>query len=155
MKTDKEFRYFLIESEGFKLRWYPDSTGYPTIGIGHKLTPSEMSSGKIIIDGKPVRYANGLTEDQVNALMEQDLKKFVDCVNGSVQVSLTQNQFNALVSLAYNIGTGAFTRSTLLKLLNAGHYDLIPEQFRRWKYSGGEPVLVGRREAEIKLWNKP
>jgi len=155
MKTDKEFRYFLIDSEGFKLRWYPDSTGYPTIGIGHKLTPSEMSPGKIIINGQKVRYADGLSEAQANALMEQDVKKVVDCVNGSVQVALTQNQFNALVSLAYNIGTGAFAGSTLVKLLNAGHYDLVPEQFRRWKFSGGKPILVGRREAEIKLWNKP
>lgn len=145
----------LKQWEGCELKVYNDSAGLPTIGVGHLLTKSELSSGKINIDGVAVVYANGLTNDQVLALLAQDVKPAEQSVNNGVKVSLNQNQFDALVSFTFNVGGGAFSSSTLLKVLNQGQYDQVPDQLRRWTKSGGRTVqgLVNRRENEIKLWN--
>ena len=145
----------LKEWEGFKQTVYKDSAGLPTIGTGHLLTKSELSSGKITINGVPVSYENGLTEQQVTDLLAQDVQPAAAAVNNNVKVPLDQNQFDALVSFTFNVGVGAFTGSTLLKLLNQGQYDQVPDQLLRWTRAGGQVVqgLVNRRNNEIKLWN--
>jgi lysozyme len=145
----------LEQWEGFELEVYNDSAGLPTIGVGHLLTKSELSSGKISIKGVAVAYGNGLTNQQVTDLLSQDVKPAEQSVNNGVKVSLNQNQFDALVSFTFNVGGGAFSSSTLLKVLNQGQYDQVPDQLRRWTKSGGRTVqgLVNRRENEIKLWN--
>jgi lysozyme len=145
----------LEQWEGFKLTVYKDSAGLPTIGVGHLLTKSELSSGKITINGVPVSYANGLTEQQVTDLLGQDVRPAASAVNSNVKVDLNQNQFDALVSFTFNVGVGAFTGSTLLKVLNQGQYDQVPTQLLRWTRAGGQVVqgLVNRRNNEIKLWN--
>lgn len=83
-----------------------------------------------------------------------DLMRFSQLVNRVVNVPLTQNQFDALVSLAYNIGPHAFEASTLLKKLNVGDYYAAAEQFLRWDKSKGQILkgLVKRRAAEKKLF---
>jgi lysozyme len=141
--------------EGFEPRIYRDAAGKLTIGVGHLLTPSELSSGKIWIQGEPVRYAAGLSESQVLDLLGQDLKRFEDTVNDAVQAELSQNQFDALVSFCFNVGDSAFRNSTLLRLLNQGDYEAVPAQMRRWVHCNGEVVqgLVKRRKHEIALWN--
>src|SRR5689334_1242726 len=108
----------LEQWEGFKLTLYNDSAGLPTIGVGHLLTKSELTSGKIIIKGVPVKYANGLTTQQVTDLLGQDVQPAAAAVNGGVKVALNQNQFDALCSFTFNVGVGAFNGSTLLKVLN-------------------------------------
>jgi lysozyme len=145
----------LEQWEGFKLQVYKDSAGLPTIGVGHLLTKSELSSGKITLNGVPVKYGNGLTEQQVTALLEQDVQPAAAAVSNGVKVPLTQNQFDALVSFTFNVGVAAFTSSTLLKLLNQGQYDQVPAQLLRWTRAGGQVIqgLVNRRNNEIKLWN--
>jgi len=145
----------LQQWEGFKTTVYKDSAGLPTIGVGHLLTKSELSSGKITINGVPVSYENGLTEQQVTDLLAQDVQPAAAAVNNNVKVPLDQNQFDALVSFTFNVGVGAFTGSTLLKLLNQGQYDQVPDQLLRWTRAGGQVVqgLVNRRNNEIKLWN--
>jgi lysozyme len=145
----------LTQWEGFKLTVYKDSAGLPTIGVGHLLTKSELSSGKITINGVPVDYTDGLTEQQVTDLLGQDVEPASAAVNSGVKVPLDQNQFDALVSFTFNVGVGAFTGSTLLKLLNQKQYDQVPTQLLRWTRAGGKVVqgLVNRRNNEIKLWN--
>lgn len=145
----------LEQWEGFKLTVYKDSAGLPTIGVGHLLTKSELSSGKITINGVPVKYGNGLTEQQVTDLLGQDVGPASAAVNGGVKVPLNQNQFDALVSFTFNVGVGAFNSSTLLKVLNQKQYDQVPTQLLRWTRAGGQVVqgLVNRRNNEIKLWN--
>src|SRR6185436_11783170 len=101
--------------EGFELKLYKDSAGLPTIGVGHLLTKSELTSGKIVINGIPVRYSGDLTNQQVLDLLSQDLKPSEQAVNKGVKVALNQNQFDALVSFAFNVGNPAFAASTLLK----------------------------------------
>src|ERR1051325_11027211 len=105
----------LEQWEGFKTTIYKDSAGLPTIGVGHLLTKSELSSGKITINGVPVEYTDGLTEQQVTDLLAQDLKPASSAVNSGVKVPLNQDQFDALVSFTFNVGVGAFNGSTLLK----------------------------------------
>jgi lysozyme len=86
--------------------------------------------------------------------MQHDLKIFERAVNGAVKVPLTQNQFDALVSLSYNIGVGAFKKSTLLKKLNSGDYKGAANQFDVWVNAGGKRLagLVRRRAIEKKLF---
>ena len=141
--------------EGFELKLYKDSAGLPTIGVGHLLTKSELTSGKIVINGIPVRYSGDLTNQQVLDLLSQDLKPSEQAVNNCVKVALNQNQFDALVSFAFNVGNPAFAASTLLKMLNQKQYADVPAQLLRWVRSGGQIVqgLLNRRKNEISLWN--
>lgn len=155
MKISDNGKKLLAEWEGFKPMLYRDVAGLPTIGVGHLLTRDELASGKIGIQGKPIRYANGLTEEQVLDLLGQDVEKSEAALNECVTVELTQNQFDALVSFVFNVGANAFKNSTLLKLLNQAKYEEVPNQLQRWVRSGGQVVqgLINRRENEIKLWN--
>jgi lysozyme len=155
MQMSQNGRKLLEQWEGVRLNAYKDSAGLLTIGVGHLLTKSELSSGKIDIDGESVKYGNGLTSDQADALLAQDLKPAENIVNNSVKVELNQNQFDALVSFTFNVGGGAFKGGTLLKKLNAGLYGEVPSQLMRWDKAGGKvvPGLEKRRENEVNLWN--
>ena len=144
----------LIQEEGCEFNVYNDGYGFKTIGIGHKLTKGELMSGKIKLGSTFIRYKDGLTQEQCISLMHQDLYPASDAVFHLVKVPLTDCQFDALVMFTYNVGVTAFGESTLLKLLNQGRYDLVPEQLRRWVYSNGKKSkgLKNRREREIAIW---
>ncbi len=130
--------------EGLRLSAYDDGVGVWTIGYG-----------TTVINGVKVKKGDTCTVEQAKSYMASDLKKFEAAVN-KVTVVLNQNQFDALVSLAYNIGTGAFASSTLLKKLNAGDYKGAAAQFDVWIKAGGKRMqgLVNRRAAERKLFEK-
>ncbi len=157
MNFSENGKKLLADWEGKKSKQYPDVAGKPTIGVGHLLTQSELSSGKLRINGQDLRYKDGLTDDQIIKLLGADIGKFEKAVNANVKVSLNQNQFDALVIFAFNIGVEAFKSSTLLKLLNQKKYEDVPNQLKRWIHSGGAEVdgLKNRREKEIKLWLAP
>ena len=157
MQVGQQGKNLFKEWEGLVTHVYLDSSGAPTIGIGHLLTRSERTSGKIVIQGQALDYRNGLTEQQCWDLLDQDLDGVEKTVNEAVTVPLNQNQFDALVSFAFNVGNGAFCGSTLLKLLNQGQYDQVPAQLERWNKDNGHVVqgLVNRRAKEIALWNTP
>lgn len=156
MRVGQAGKQLFKEWEGLRTHVYLDSGGEPTIGIGHLLTRDERASGRIWINGQPVRYANGLTEKQCWDLLDQDLDIAESAVNDRVIVPLTQNQFDALVSFAFNVGAEAFRKSTLVRVLNQGQYDQVPTQLRRWVRDNGSvvPGLVNRREKEVSLWNE-
>lgn len=153
-RMSPEGRRLLIELESSRADVYADVAGFLTTGVGHMLTKDELSSGKILIDGESIRYGN-LADDQIDALLQQDLRVFESAVNATVIPEIRQSRFDALVSLAFNIGSGAFARSTLLKRINARRFDEVPRQFRRWVFAGGrtQDGLVTRREKEIAAWN--
>ncbi|MEG0341988.1 MAG: lysozyme [Acinetobacter sp.] len=132
--------------EGKRLVAYDDGVGVWTIGFGTTIYPN----------GIKVKKGDVCTEAQAKAYMAHDLKKFELTVNNAVTVPLNQNQFDALVSLAYNIGTNAFKNSTLVKKLNAGDYRGAATQFDAWINAGGKRMqgLVNRRAKEKALFLK-
>lgn len=134
----------------------PDSVGVQFIGYGHSLTSEELKTGKILIDGEPVDYRRGITEQQARKLLEQEMKPFRQSVDDLVTVKLTKNQLDALSSFVYNVGVDTLKESTLLKVLNQGKYDQVPAELSRWTKAGGQefPELRKRREKEIELWNQ-
>lgn len=141
MKLSEKGIEFLIKEEGEVLIAYLCPAGVLTIGIGHT--------------GKDVKPGMKISKEQSRELLKSDLIRFENSVNRSVKVNLAQNQFDALVSFAFNVGTGAFETSTLLKKINvSASIGEIEEQFRRWNRGGGKilPVLKARREREIKLY---
>src|SRR5512147_1317854 len=112
MQVGERGKQLFKEWEGLVTHEYLDSGGAPTIGIGHLLTRSERTSGKVVIGGQALDYRNGLTEQQCWDLLDQDLSGSQGTVNDAVKVSLNQNQFDALVSFVFNVGDGAFRGST-------------------------------------------
>ena len=121
------------------MKAYQDVAGVWTIGYG--------STGG-------VREGDTINEVQAETLLSEDLRTAEREVNRH-KLNINQNQFDALVSFAFNIGTGAFRNSTLLKRIkiDVNHPD-IPNQFNRWIYGGGKvlPGLVRRRNEEAKLY---
>lgn len=132
--------------EGLRLKAYDDGVGVWTIGFGTTKYPN----------GIRVKKGDTCTLDQAKAYMQNDLKSFEQTVNNTVKVPLNQNQFDALVSLAYNIGTNAFSKSTLVKKLNSNDIRGAADQFDLWVNAGGERMqgLVNRRAKEKALFLK-
>lgn len=122
----------LVLREGRRLRAYLDTKGIPTIGVGHT--------------GPEVHLNLVWTNQQVMEAFKRDVRWAEDAVN-SCTYPLKQNQFDALVSFVFNVGAGAFNRSTLKKLVNLGNLKAAADQFDRWKIP---PEIVGRRMQEKK-----
>lgn len=145
--VSKRGQDMLHKFEGYRAIAYPDpgTGGDPwTIGYGSTRYP----------DGSPVEPGDTVTLAYAAEIFAHDLDKFTRSVLQAVEVPLTQNQLDALVSLTYNIGKNAFRRSTLLKTLNRGDYQGAADQFLVWRMAGGRVMdgLVNRRKAERKLF---
>lgn len=97
------------------------------------------------------------TADEAEAALLREIAKFEDAVNRSVTVEINQNEFDAMVSLAYNIGAAAFARSTVLRRLNKGDRAGAAKAFHLWNKGGGRVLsgLVSRRMREASLFLKP
>ena len=122
--------------EGFSpVAYMPTSADVLTIGFGH-------TSG--VKEGDRVTVAEGLS------LLQRDLSVYEEAVNRCVTVEMTQGQFDAFTSLAYNIGTGAFCRSTVVKRMNNGDDTGACDAITMWVKQGGKTLrgLVRRREEE-------
>jgi len=131
----------LIKSfEGLELKAYQDVVGVWTVGFGS--TGPHVKPGMVI------------TAKQAEDLLREDVARFEACVSKQVTVPINQNQFDALVSFAFNLGCGNLASSTLLKKLNAKDYAGASLEFPKWNRAGGS-VLAGltrRREAEKALF---
>jgi lysozyme len=127
--------------EGFRSRQYTDVAGFPTIGYGHRVVPSESFPG-------------GVSQLQAASLLAADVSAAERAVGSLVKVALTQGQFDALVDFCFNLGAGRLAKSTLLHCLNGGRCDAAAEQLLLWDLAGGEANLglKARREAELRLW---
>jgi len=147
MRTSASGRQAIARHEGNKLKAYPDPAtgGEPwTIGVGHTSSagPPKVTKGMTI------------TAAESDAILTRDLATFEASVSRAVKVPVTQNQFDALVSLAFNIGGKAFAKSTLVKKLNAGDVTGAANAFLSWNKAAGKVMkgLTTRREAERKLF---
>lgn len=136
----------ITQFEGLKLKPYLDSIKVPTIGYG----------STYYADGKRVTMADkAITQPEAFELFKSVADKFAKRVNLLIKKPVTQNQFNSLVSLAYNIGMGNFQSSTLLKKVNANPNDpSIALEFAKWNKAGGKviPGLTTRRKKESDLY---
>lgn len=133
---------FIAGFEGFRSAPYQDSVGVWTIGYGHTHGVGPGS--------KHITKAEGLK------LLQADAKVASTAIRDLVHVRLNQHQFDALVSFTFNLGTGAFASSTLLKKLNRGDYKGAANEFGRWTHAGGQVLqgLVTRRRAEAHLFRR-
>ena len=140
MKTSEVGIELIKEFEGCKQVAYQDSVGVWTIGYGHT---KDVYEGQLSIKKTCERF------------LAEDLQEFEDYVEAIVEVSLSQNQFDALVAWTFNLGPGNLLKSTMLRKLNEGDYDAVPDEMRRWNKAGGEVLngLIRRRDAEAKLFN--
>lgn len=124
------------QHEGLRLNAYRCPADVPTIGYGST--------------GKHVSMGMSITESEAEALLRKDVARFEECVNAYPTVPLSQGQFDALVSFAFNLGCGALKTSTLLKKLNRGDYQGAADQLPRWNKAGGKALagLTRRRNEE-------
>ena len=126
--------------EGCKLDAYQDAVSVWTCGWGST--------------GPDIHHGTKFTQEQADKRLLSHLELVEGCISRNVTVPLTQNQYDALACWIYNLGCGNFMNSTLLKKLNAGDYDAVSAQIKRWNRAGTNvlPGLVKRREAEAMLF---
>ena len=136
--------------------------GYWTVGWGHVVLDPKGEQLRGPKNKQRARevYPHGICLNEAAILLSDDVRRFAAGVYRAVKVPLTDNQFCALVSFSFNVGFGAFSESTLLKLINKGELEKVPAQFLRWnkitvdgvkKESAG---LSRRRKAEVSLWER-
>lgn len=121
--------------EGFSPTVYLCSAGVPTIGYGHALLKGEA-------------FPNGISEEEAETLLAKDIGKAERAVLRLTKSPLSDGEYDALVSFVYNLGAGAYQRSTLRMKVNRG--EDASDEFRKWVRAGGRVIkgLVRRREAE-------
>jgi len=134
-------RNLLEAREGVRLKAYKDVVGVWTIGVGHTAAA-----------GNPTPKAGmTITASEADEIFKRDLVQYEDAVSSAVKVGIGQDQYDALVSLTFNIGIGAFKKSTVLRKLNAGDYAGAAQAFMMWRKP---PQIIGRRTGEMKQFLK-
>lgn len=144
MKMTVEGLALIKRFEGLRLDAYRDAVGVWTIGYGH----TSMA-------GAPeVREGLRISEADAHEILARDVDAFARGVRNLVKVELSDPQFSALVSFAYNVGLGGFKRSSVLTAVNASDFDAVPRRLNLWAKAGGRvlPGLVRRRAAEGALF---
>ena len=139
MKLSPHGRDLIRKHEGLRLSAYTDAAGVWTIGYGHT--------------GPDVKPGGKISRQEAEALLDKDLARFEAGVRRHAPFA-SQNQHDALVSFAFNVGLSAFARSTLLRMHKAGDFKGAARQFPRWIHAGGRalPGLKRRRAAEAALY---
>lgn len=148
MRLSQQGLELIKRFEGLSLKAYKDAVGVPTIGYGHILG---------------VKMGTGITALEAEELLQQDVSHFeqgVSCLINELDINITQPQFDALVSFAFNLGLGNLKKSTLLKklyLMKQGDklsMQAVAKEFLRWNKAGGKVLqgLVNRRQAESDLF---
>ena len=139
MRTGRDGVELIRHFEGCRFDAYLCPAGVWTIGYGHTAD---------------VKEGDSIDQKAAEAFLIEDLESFEQAVTRLVEVPLTQQQFDALVSWTFNLGAGNLAESTLLRKLNNYQYAEVPEQMMRWVRAGGQVLdgLVKRRAAEAALF---
>lgn len=147
MRTGKAGLDLIKEFEGLELEAYRDAVGIWTIGYGHTAAAGEP---------KP-KAGMKITEAEAGHILASDLGQYEAAVSKALKVSPNQNQFDAMVSLCFNIGPKAFTGSSVAKRFNAGNIQGAADAFLLWKKAGDKVLkgLIRRRETERQLFLLP
>lgn len=144
MNTGPKGLALIKQFEGWRSTAYRDAVGVWTIGYGHT---SMAGSPK-------VRAGMKITKTEGETILRKDLRKYEKAVNDAVNVRLTQEQFDALVSFTYNVGPGNLRKSSVLRAVNARRFDEVPRRLMLWNKAGGKVLrgLTRRRAAEGELF---
>tara|TARA_R110000787_G_scaffold273283_1_gene380959 strand:+ start:97 stop:540 length:444 start_codon:yes stop_codon:yes gene_type:complete len=139
MNISKEGLSLIKKFEGCELEAYKCAAGVLTIGYGST---------------KGVKKGDTITQEEADKLLLHEMEEYEGYVNKLVEVDLSQNQFDALVSWVFNLGPANLKASTLLKVLNSKDYEGVPAQIQRWNKAGGKVLegLIRRRNAEALLF---
>ena len=139
MQPSQQLYDTLNRLEGNKLTAYKDAGGW-AIGRGH--------------NGPDIQPGMTISQEKSDELFQQDIASAAAAVSSTIKVPLSQNQFDSLVSFAYNVGNGAFAKSTLAARLNRGDFGAVAGEMGRWINSEGKPndVLVARRGEEAAMF---
>lgn len=138
----------IAKFEGLKLESYQDSVGIWTVGYGNTVN---------LDTGMPIKKGDKISKETAIKWLNSEISFLQDRIKKLVKVPINQNQLDAITSLVYNIGIGAFSKSTLLRLLNANASKIeVAAQFLRWNKAGGKvlPGLTNRRQSEHNLFLK-
>ena len=139
MKISQEGIALIKKFEGCELEAYKCAAGVLTIGYGHT---------------KGVTEGMQITKTQAEEMLVEELATYETYVSDAVENQLDQCMFDAIVSWTYNLGPTNLRSSTMLKVLNAGKYDEVPAQIKRWNKASGKVLdgLIRRRDAEALLF---
>lgn len=147
MDIDKHGLQLIKTCEGYREMAYLCPAGIWTVGYGHTSMAGEPH----------VSRGMRLTRPQAEKVLARDLEDFANGVHAAIRVDLTDHQFVALVSFAYNVGLGAFRTSSVLRAVNARDFESVPRRLNLWVKAGPRvlPGLVKRRAAEGALFMMP
>ena len=139
MQISEEGLALIKKFEGCELKAYRCPANVLTIGYGHI---------------KDVKEGDQITKEEANYMLQEEMIEYEGYVNDMVDVELNQSQYDSLCAWVYNLGPTNFQSSTLLKVLNKGKYNEVPQQIKRWNKAGGEVLngLIRRRLAEALLF---
>jgi lysozyme len=135
MKISEDGLELIKKFEGCETTAYQDSVGVWTIGFGHT---------------KGVEEGQTCSIEDAESMLADEMNEYEGYINNMVKVDLQQHEFDALVAWVYNLGPTNLGESTMLKVLNGGQFDRVPDEMNRWTRAGGEILegLVRRRQAE-------
>lgn len=136
------------EEEGFRALPYNDIARYCTIAYGHLIKKAECNGTE------PAEFLTGVSQKRGGEILDMDMLTSRWSVQQLTRAKLSDNQFAALADFVFNVGTGNFSHSTLLEVLNSGSFDRVSTQLRRWTKANGLEVraLARRRQREIDLF---
>jgi len=139
MNISQEGLSLIKKFEGCEYNAYKCAADVLTIGYGHT---------------KGVKEGDLITQQEADALLLHEMDEYEGYINNMVTVDLEQNQFDALVSWVFNLGSSNLSSSTLLKKINNKEFDAVPEQIKRWNKAGGKVLdgLIKRRNSEALLF---
>ena len=146
MKVNQEGLDIIKHFEGYSSTVYADPIGIPTIGFG---SIWDKEGNRLTMDHEPI------TEQEGEFLLVRELKHVESAIARLIRVELTENQFSAIASLTFNIGSGRLKSSTLRAKINREDYSGASAEFPKWRRAGGRILkgLVRRRKAERELFN--
>ena len=135
MKISEDGLELIKKFEGCETTAYQDSVGVWTIGFGHT---------------KEVEEGQTCSIEDAESMLADEMDEYEGYINNMVKVDLQQHEFDSLVAWVYNLGPTNLGESTMLKVLNGGQFDRVPDEMNRWTRAGGEILegLVRRRQAE-------
>ena len=148
-----EARHDLKNEEGKRLVPYVCPAGKWTVGFGHRLYPGSIVPGLLYSN---VLWRGQITEEMAELLLDDDIEKFSKTIADCVKVELSQNQYDALISFIFNVGSPAFRGSTMLRFINNRLFGSAAKEFARWCHGDHNEIIPGlllRRQREAKRFS--